>query len=51
MWQSYKILMPIIAVTLFSIQVGRDLIIRILYTEGFEAASDLFLWQLVGVFF
>ncbi|KTD18979.1 O-antigen translocase [Legionella jordanis] len=51
MWQSYKILMPIIAVTLFSIQAGRDLIIRILYTEGFEAASDLFLWQLVGDFF
>lgn len=50
-WQIYKIFMPIIAFSLILIFIFRNLIIFLLYSESFSAASDLFLYQLLGDFF
>ncbi len=44
-------LLPIVAFTLFVLYICRHLMISLLYNSDFEAATPLFLYQLLGDFF
>ncbi len=51
MWTAYKVIMPIVLVSLCFIYFLRDFIIYALYSKAFLPARNLFLFQLVGDFF
>jgi PST family polysaccharide transporter len=44
----YKIIMPIIIISAFSIYIFRFLIIKILFSNKFLSIADLFLFQVIG---
>ncbi|MBZ9650808.1 O-antigen translocase [Psychroflexus montanilacus] len=47
----YKQILPIFILGLFIVYVLRDWIVRLIFSEEFIPATDLFLWQMVGDFF
>ncbi len=49
--QTYKIITPIIAVSLLLIFLLKDLVINIIFTPEFYPMKSLFAWQLLGDFF
>lgn len=49
--KTYKIITPIILVSLAAIYILKDTVISILFTTEFYPMKDLFLWQLIGDFF
>lgn len=49
--QTYQMLMPIIGLMLVIIYTLRGFIIRVLYSDAFVPATDLFMYQLLGDFF
>lgn len=49
--KSYKLILPILLITLTTIYLFRDLIIKLLFTHDFLPMSNLFKWQLIGDFF
>lgn len=49
--KTYKIITPLICVTLLMIYFLKDLVINILFTKEFYPMKELFLWQLIGDFF
>ena len=51
MWQTSRIILPAIFIISLAIYLLRDIILIILYTPEFTAASGLFLYQLIGDFF
>ena len=44
----YKIIMPVVIVLALALYLMRDLVIIILFSQGFRAMRDLFFWQLCG---
>jgi len=50
-FKTYKIITPIIFITLLLIFLLKDLVINILFTKEFYPMKELFLWQLIGDFF
>lgn len=49
--RTYKIITPLIFVTLLTIYLLKDLVINLLFTKEFYPMKELFLWQLIGDFF
>jgi len=49
--KTYRIITPLIFVTLLMIYFLKDLVINILFTKEFYPMKELFLWQLIGDFF
>lgn len=49
--KAYKLLAPLLLLGAVSIFLGKDLIIKLLFTEEFEAMRPYFLWQVIGDFF
>lgn len=49
--KTYKIITPLIFVTLVIIYFLKDLVINVLFTKEFYPMKELFLWQLIGDFF
>ncbi len=45
---TYKLIIPVSILSVFTIYISRDLIIYILFTSEFEVMRDLFLWQFLG---
>jgi len=50
-FKTYKIITPLIFVTLLLIYLLKDFVINILFTKEFYPMKDLFFWQLLGDFF
>lgn len=48
--KSYKLVLPVVGIILISVYFCKDLIIRLLFTNEFQAMSDLFWLQLFGDF-
>lgn len=48
---TYKIITPIIVISLFLIYILKDFVINILFTKEFYQMKELFFWQLLGDFF
>lgn len=46
----YKMVMPILAIGLFTIYLLKPYVVAIIFTEEFSPVEDLFLWQLLGDF-
>ncbi|MEI3790024.1 MULTISPECIES: O-antigen translocase [unclassified Chryseobacterium] len=49
--KTYKIITPVIFITLLLIYFLKDMVINILFTKEFYPMKGLFLWQLIGDFF
>lgn len=49
--KTYKIITPIIFITLAMIYLLKDVVINVLFTKEFYPMKELFLWQLIGDFF
>ncbi|SDG57578.1 O-antigen translocase [Psychroflexus sediminis] len=47
----YKQILPLFALGLIVVYLLRDLIVRLIFSEEFLPAADLFLWQMFGDFF
>jgi len=47
-WNTYKLIMPIVFIASMSIYLLQDFIILLLFSEEFSAMKELFLWQLIG---
>jgi len=50
-FKTYKIITPLIFITLVMIYLLKDVVINILFTKEFYPMKELFLWQLIGDFF
>ncbi len=50
-FKTYKIITPLIFITLVMIYLLKDIVINILFTKEFYPMKELFLWQLIGDFF
>lgn len=50
-FKTYKIMLPLIFITLIIIFCLKTFIINLLFTDSFSPMKDLFLWQLIGDFF
>lgn len=49
--KTYKIITPIIVISLILIFLLKNLVINVLFTKEFYPMKDLFFWQLLGDFF
>lgn len=49
--KTYKLMIPIVALSLLFVFLLKDIVINILFTEDFYPMKELFLWQLLGDFF
>lgn len=47
----YKQILPLFVLGLIVVYLLRDLIVRLIFSEEFLPAADLFLWQMLGDFF
>jgi O-antigen/teichoic acid export membrane protein len=48
--RAYKLVLPVLLVMSVGIYLGRDLVIRLLFTPSFGEMRSLFVWQLAGDF-
>jgi O-antigen/teichoic acid export membrane protein len=49
--KTYKLMIPLVALSLLFVFLLKDIVINILFTEEFYPMKELFLWQLLGDFF
>ncbi|MCS3531757.1 O-antigen translocase [Chryseobacterium sp. JUb7] len=50
-FKTYKVMAPLVFITLLTIYFLKDFVINILFTKEFYPMKDLFKWQLLGDFF
>lgn len=51
MLSAYKIITPVILISLIAVFLLKNVVINVLFTKDFYPMKDLFFWQLIGDFF